>query len=460
MKRHSLRAFYAASLVLLDLGALALAFQAAYWTRFLWPYFLAHVPVTKGIPDIHLYDQTLYALLPMWGVVLFYTGFYKDSLLGAYDEFILVLKGVFACSLLTMATTFAYRSSEYSRLTIGLWAFYSVIGVYILREIDKALLRQLLLWVSGPRKVLIIGKSSALEAIRQMTGRQPFVHALFLESLPETSALQSTLEGKSISEVLLLQGALSPRAILETAQLCERLEVECKIVPDLLEMRRGEIILDGFCGLPTFRIRSLSLDGSNYVLKRSFDIIASLMILAISSIPLLLIALWIRLDSAGPALFSQDRMGFLGRSFKLYKFRTMITNADQHIEKLKHLSDRSGPVFKMKHDPRITRAGRWLRRFSLDEIPQILNVLKGDMSLVGPRPQVLWEAAHYDDHARKRLRIKPGITGLWQVSGRAALSYDEMIDLDIYYLENWSLGLDLKILLRTLPAVFDKEGAY
>ena len=129
----------------------------------------------------------------------------------------------------------------------------------------------------------------------------------------------------------------------------------------------------------------------------------------------------IRLDSPGPILFSQDRMGFLGRKFRLYKFRTMITDAEAHIEQLKHLSDRSGPVFKMKHDPRVTRVGKWLRRFSLDEIPQILNVLKGDMSLVGPRPQVLWEAAHYDEHAKKRLRVKPGITGLWQVSGRAAL---------------------------------------
>ena len=138
----------------------------------------------------------------------------------------------------------------------------------------------------------------------------------------------------------------------------------------------------------------------------------------------------------------------------------MVADADDHIEKLKHLSDRSGPVFKMKNDPRITRVGSWLRKLSLDELPQIFNVLKGDMSLVGPRPQVLWEAAHYDEHAKKRLRIKPGITGLWQVSGRAALSYEEMINLDIFYLENWSLGLDLKILLRTLPAVFEKEGAY
>lgn len=442
------------------MSALALAFQGAYWTRFQWPILLSLVPATKGIPDIHLYHQTLYALLPMWGVVLFYAGFYKDSLLSAYDECVLVLKGIILCSVLTMATTFAYRASEYSRLTIGLWALYSVLGVYFLRELDKAFFRKLLFWISGPQQVLVIGKSAVLEAVRQMASHQPFVRVFFLDTLPDQTELERYLEIKKISEVLLLQGALSSRDILGTAQLCERLKVECKIVPDLLEMRRGEIIPDGFCGLPTFRIKSISLHGTNYVLKRGFDIVIGLLIMAVFFVPLVLIALCIRLDSPGPALYSQDRMGFLGRNFKLYKFRTMIADADDHIEKLKHLSDRSGPVFKMKNDPRVTRIGRWLRRFSLDEIPQIFNVLKGDMSLVGPRPQVLWEAAQYDEHAKKRLRIKPGITGLWQVSGRASLSYQEMIDLDIYYLENWSLGLDLKVLLRTLPAVFAKEGAY
>jgi exopolysaccharide biosynthesis polyprenyl glycosylphosphotransferase len=460
VKRYPLRLFFILSLVLLDLAALALSFQLAYWTRFIWPFFLSIFPATKGIPDIDLYHQALWALLPMWGVVFFYAGFYKDAMLSAYDEFILVLRGMILSSFLTMAMTFAYRGAEYSRLTIGLWTLYSVILIYLLRELDRALFQRLLFWISGPQQVLVVGKGKALEAIRQMTKRQPFFRTHFLETLPHQESLEKDLARQHISQVLLLQGAVSSQAILETAQLCEHLHIACKIVPDLLGMRRGEIIIDGFCGLPTFSIQSLSLYGTNYVLKRSFDILGSLMILAVSFIPLVLISILISVDNPGPVLYSQDRMGFLGRKFKLYKFRTMIIDADQHIEKLKHLSDRSGPVFKMRNDPRITRVGRWLRRFSLDEIPQILNVLKGDMSLVGPRPQVLWEAAHYDEHAKKRLRIKPGITGLWQVSGRAALSYEEMINLDIFYLENWSLGLDLKILLRTMPAVFAKEGSY
>lgn len=417
-------------------------------------------PPLKGIPEFSLYQQTLWALLPMWLLVFFYLGFYREMLLGAYDELIFVLKGVFLCALLTTAMTFAYRQVEYSRLVIGLWALYSILMVYGLRECDKVLFRKLTEYSVGPRHVLVVGKGKAVGVIREMASRQPFIRTSFIDSLPDSGAFSDYFRGHRVSELLLIQSAFEAETILEIAKQCESHGLECKILPDLLEMRRGEIILDGFCGLPTFRIKSLSLHGGDYVLKRSFDIACSLIILAVFSIPLLIIALLIRWTSPGPVLFTQDRMGFLGRKFKLYKFRTMGVDADSHIDQLKHLSDRSGPVFKMKNDPRVTRVGHWLRRFSLDEIPQILNVLKGDMSLVGPRPQVLWEAAHYDEHAKKRLRVKPGITGLWQVSGRAALSYEEMIDLDVYYLENWSLGLDLKILLRTLPAVFDKEGAY
>ena len=153
-------------------------------------------------------------------------------------------------------------------------------------------------------------------------------------------------------------------------------------------------------------------------------------------------------------------MGYRGKTFSFYKFRTMVTDADKLLEQFKNKSERKGPVFKMSNDPRVTKLGKLLRRFSIDEIPQLLNVLKGDISLVGPRPQVLWEAAAYDDWARRRLRILPGITGLWQVSGRASLSYEEMIELDIYYIENWTLGMDIEILIKTLPAVFSKKGAY
>ncbi len=173
-----------------------------------------------------------------------------------------------------------------------------------------------------------------------------------------------------------------------------------------------------------------------------------------------MVAVLIKIDSKGPILYRHKRVGYRGKQFDFYKFRTMVSDADKLLEVFKDKSERKGPVFKMANDPRITGIGKLLRRYSLDEIPQLINVLKGNMSLVGPRPQVLWEAAAYDDWAKRRLRVLPGITGLWQVSGRASLSYEEMIELDIYYIENWSPGLDLKIIFKTLPAILSKKGAY
>jgi len=460
MHRHSRKLIFSFSLILLDICSLILAFQGAYWTRFNCLLFLRVFPVTKGVPDFLIYQQSLWALLPMCLLVFFYLDFYKSGLLTAYDEFVRVVKGVILCSLLTTAMTFAYRGAEYSRLVIGLWGLYSLSLVYLLRELDKIMFRRLQYATAGPQHILVVGKGKSVDAIRDIIHRQPFVRTSFADALPEKADLERMIHQNNISEVLLVQGAVASQSILSTARFCEDRNIACKIVPDLFEMRRGEIIVDGFYGLPTFQIKSASLHGTDYILKRTFDVTLSLIVLTGLFIPLLIVSLFIRIDTPGPVFFTQDRMGLRGRNFKLFKFRTMVADADSHIEKLKHLSDRSGPVFKMKDDPRVTRVGRWLRASSLDEIPQIINVLKGDMSLVGPRPQVLWEAAHYDDLAKKRLGVMPGITGLWQVSGRAALSYEEMINLDIYYLENWSLGLDLKILLRTLPAIFAREGAY
>ena len=419
--------------------------------------------MTKGIPHAAIYHQTLLALVPVWVLVFFHVGFYREITASAYDEFIRVLKGIILCTLLAAAVTFGYRRSEYSRMVIVLWSLFSLVFIYALRQLDKIMFKRLLYWLWGPRRVLFVGKGRIQEAVRKMAAGEHLVHALFLEAVQDEKKFTGFIQRHRISEVFLIQGTLSTRSVLEVSRFCEKVDVDCKVIPDILELRRGEIVVDGFLGLPTFHLKPLSLHGANYYLKRSFDVVVSFFILSVLFIPLVVISIFIRLDSPGPVLFTQYRMGLRGNKFKFYKFRTMSADADNRIHELLHLNERGGAgshVFKMKNDPRITRAGRWLRKWSLDEIPQIINVIKGDMSLVGPRPQVLWEAAYYDDHAKKRLHIKPGITGLWQVSGRAALSYEEMIDLDIYYLENWSLGLDLKILLRTIPAIFTGEGAY
>ncbi len=196
------------------------------------------------------------------------------------------------------------------------------------------------------------------------------------------------------------------------------------------------------------------------VFKRGTDVLGSAFGLLIFSPLLAIIAVAIRLDSPGPVIFSQPRVGRNGKLFRVFKFRTMVKDADQIKDQVRHLNEAQGPMFKIRDDPRITRVGRFLRRTSLDELPQFWNSLLGDMSLVGPRPALPEEVADYADWHRQRLATAPGITGLWQVSGRSDLSFEEMVLLDIYYIENWSPLRDLSILLRTIPQFIAGRGAY
>jgi exopolysaccharide biosynthesis polyprenyl glycosylphosphotransferase len=188
-------------------------------------------------------------------------------------------------------------------------------------------------------------------------------------------------------------------------------------------------------------------------------VLAGLLVILLS--PLLLgIAAWITLDSRGPVLFRQTRAGIGGRPFTVYKFRTMVVDAEARLDALREQNESDGLLFKMRNDPRITRSGRFLRKYSLDELPQLFNVLRGDMALVGPRPPLMSEVEAYGDDVRRRLLVRPGITGLWQVSGRSDLSWEESVRLDLYYVENWSPALDASILWKTFFAVVRGGGAY
>ncbi|MBI4435808.1 MAG: sugar transferase [Candidatus Omnitrophica bacterium] len=197
-----------------------------------------------------------------------------------------------------------------------------------------------------------------------------------------------------------------------------------------------------------------------HLIKRLMDIVMSLLGILLSFPLWVLIALCIRADSKGPIIFKQVRIGKGGKSFVLYKFRSMQAGAEEMKEQLKHLNVAEGPIFKIKNDPRVTRVGRLLRRSTLDELPQLINVLKGQMSLVGPRPPLPEEVAVYTPLQRKRLEVTPGLTCLWQVSGRSEISFSEWVQLDLYYIQHQSFLLDVKILIRTLPAVLSRRGAY
>ena len=242
--------------------------------------------------------------------------------------------------------------------------------------------------------------------------------------------------------------------------LCETLGIDLTIPVDLFDTRAASVVRHDVAGLPAI---SFSVHGRHplwqFALKRALDISGALAALLITLPVWLVVAIAIKLDSPGPIFFVQPRCGRYGRTFSFLKFRTMVTDAEARKPELRSQNEKSGPVFKMQRDPRVTRVGRLLRKYSIDELPQLVNVLMGDMSLVGPRPPVPAEVEKYELDHRGRLSMRPGITCLWQVSGRNEIEFEDWVKLDIEYVERWSLWLDLQILLATFPAVLSGRGA-
>ena len=240
----------------------------------------------------------------------------------------------------------------------------------------------------------------------------------------------------------------------------EKTGTDLCVAPALLDVAGPRTTIRPAAGLTLLHVDHPQLSGPRQVLKDLFDRCAASLALILLSPLMIAIAVAIRLSDSGSAFFTQTRIGKDGRPFKIYKFRTMVVDAEQRLEELREQNELDGVLFKMQRDPRITAIGARLRQWSLDELPQLFNVMLGDMSLVGPRPALPGEAARYADHVRRRLVVKPGVTGMWQVSGRSTLSWDETVRLDLRYVENWSLALDLQILWKTLSVVFSGSGAY
>jgi len=272
--------------------------------------------------------------------------------------------------------------------------------------------------------------------------------------------LPSVLEEQEVDEVIITLPWQYHRKIMRIMAQCERRQIRTRIVPDVFQMTIHQMQVEDIAGIPMIGIKEVSISGLNQLLKRSIDLGCSTLAVILLAPLMGLVALMIKLESPGPVLFPQERVGKNGRRFTLYKFRSMIDGAESQKSALSSLNEADGPLFKMKDDPRTTRLGKLLRKLSIDEWPQFYNVLRGEMSLVGPRPPLQAEVEQYKEWHKRRLDISPGITGLWQVSGRSGLTFDEMALLDIYYIENWSLGLDAKILLQTIPKVIFGDGAY
>jgi exopolysaccharide biosynthesis polyprenyl glycosylphosphotransferase len=281
-----------------------------------------------------------------------------------------------------------------------------------------------------------------------------------LRSLGRFEDLPAVLDAHRVQEVIIADPDFPQERAVDLVDQCHRRGVTVRIAPSTMEIlvHRAEFVPGA--SVPLFELRPPVFDGFDYAVKRSFDFVVSLFLLVVLSPLLLLIAAIVRLSSRGPVIYRSMRPGIGGESFPCLKFRTMRSGAEQLQDDLESLNEASGALFKIRHDPRLTPIGRFLRRYSLDELPQLFNVIAGQMSLVGPRPLPQRDFEQLEEWHKKRYLVLPGITGLWQVSGRSELDFDDLVRLDFLYLERWSVGLDLAILLKTVPAVFSRRGAF
>ena len=285
-----------------------------------------------------------------------------------------------------------------------------------------------------------------------------------LPGLPVVASYDDLLEAvdrlKVDTLIMTSPDSIAPERMRRIGWELEARNVDLIVTVALTDIAGPRIHTTPISGLPLIHVEHPKFSGRKQFAKRVFDLLGSSCLLIFLSPVLLAIALWVRVDSRGPVFFSQHRVGQGGRSFRMLKFRSMVVDAEDQLNGLLDRSEGNGVLFKIKNDPRVTRAGAFLRKHSLDELPQLFNVFRGDMSLVGPRPPLPSEVASYEDWVHRRLMVKPGITGLWQVSGRSELSWGDSVRLDLYYVENWSMIGDLAILWKTVREVLKPEGAY
>ena len=357
------------------------------------------------------------------------------------------------------------------------WLFYGGLlfaSLYVcgLRHGYEALTGRLLSSFGYRRRAVLVGSGRRINAVARALeeGRSVYetVGYMALDDTPEDGLrdlgrledLPERLDQHAVEEVIIADPDFPQNMADGLIEVCQARGVRVRAAPSTMEIltQRAELVPGD--GVPLFEVRPPVFEGFDFVVKRSFDFVIAGFGLVILSPLLVTIALAVRLTSRGPVLHRSLRPGMGARPFDCLKFRTMYDDAEDRQSELEHLNEASGAIFKIREDPRLTAVGRFLRRNSLDELPQLLNVIRGDMSLVGPRPLPLRDHARLEAWHRRRYLVLPGITGLWQVSGRSDLDFDDMVRLDFLYLESWSVTLDLVILMKTVPAVIRRRGAY
>ncbi|MGA2247569.1 MAG: sugar transferase [Verrucomicrobiota bacterium] len=406
-----------------------------------------------------------FALVPAAPLVLESQGFYNRPSVSSRKVLILpLLRGSVLVTVGIVLLLFFFKTPA-PRGVAFIFIVFSCSLVWLKEEILMAALRSPMAKAQYKRRVIVAGVVTENHRLRQMlkawAGDEMEVVAEFNLAESPTQNLIELLHEHSASSVLISAKHTDLDRVENVIRLCETEGVEAWLIADFFATKIARASFDEIMGRPLMVFRSTPETSWQMLAKQLLDFVGALVLLVLSSPVMLTSALLIKLTSPGPVMFRQQRSGLNGAPFSIYKFRTMMSNAEQFKHELAAMNEMSGPVFKVTNDPRITPIGRWLRKFSLDELPQLFNVVRGEMSLVGPRPLPVDEVRRFNDLAhRRRLSVKPGITCLWQVSGRNKIcDFKDWVRLDLQYIDNWSFWLDLVILARTVPVVLLGTGA-
>ncbi len=465
MKRSELA--ISALLVPLDALAVFAAFLISYYVRVE----SGALPVATVLP-LERYLVIAAGITAVWLVIFALLKMYRQqSTRRGLSEFARILAGSTIGTLAVVALIFFLRVDFFSRFVILFGFVASVLLVTLVRAVVRLLQQYLFRYGIGVRRAVVVGTGPTSRTLARelAAGSRGYRILGFVatrgpargkEILGRQKDLPKILKRYRPDELIDADPGLSDEQKLSLLHATEDAHVDFRFVPSTPELATGRVGVAAIGGIPVMTLLRTPLEGWGRIAKRTLDLAGSILVLPFFLVFLPFVAAAIKLDSRGPVIFKQTRVGRAGKPFTYYKFRGMVKDAEKRLPGLRRYNEASGPVFKMKDDPRVTRVGRFLRKTSLDELPQIINVLKGDMSLVGPRPPIPSEVKQYTREQRRRLTIKPGITGPWQVSGRSDVGFDEWIRLDLYYIQHWSLLLDLTILLKTVKVVLARKGAY
>jgi exopolysaccharide biosynthesis polyprenyl glycosylphosphotransferase len=446
-----------------DAALFAVALYVAYLVRATID---APIFEQRGLSPFASFAWLYLMIIPLAPYILELQGFYQRPLLSSRAVTAwLLFKGCVFVTLGVIVVMFLLNMKELNRTVIVFFGVISFILVYISEELLHLGYKSAYGQSQLKKTVMLIGTAEDTAKMKiDLAARGDES----LEVVAEVDINQSTVD-----QMVKLLHERSPNGVILSAkhtyfgqiekaiQACEIEGVDIWLVADFFRTQISRTTFDELYGRPVIVFRSVPEYAWQGVVKQAIDLFGAIVLLALSWLILVAAALAIKLTSPGPVLFRQRRCGLNGRPFTMLKFRSMVSDAEQRKVELEALNEMSGPVFKLTNDPRITPVGRWLRKWSIDELPQIFNVLRGEMSLVGPRPLPVDEVERFDDPShRRRLSVKPGLTCLWQVSGRNEVrDFRDWVRLDLEYIDNWSLWLDLKILFRTVPVVLAGTGA-